>query len=220
MNDPKALDGLRSLARDGEAYRFMLAESDAAVLLLSETIEDCNDTACQLFGVSRDALIGRSPLEFAPPKQPDGTASEASARQRVASALAGLPQWCSWQYLRPDGSPLDSLVHVEALRVDGARRVLIRIRDVSRLERAEAALARTEKLLQQILDNTSTAIVFAKDLANRYLFVNRAFERLAGMPAVEVVGRSTHELLPRAVADALKRNDDHVIATRETILVE
>jgi len=220
MNDPKALDGLRSLARDGEAYRFMLGESDAAVLLLSETIEDCNDTACQLFGVTREDFLGHSPLEFAPPRQPDGSDSEASARQRIASALAGLPQWFSWQYRHRDGTPIDSLVHVEALRVDGARRVLIRIRDVSRLQRAEDALARTEKLLQQILDNTSTAIVFAKDLANRYLFTNRAFQRIAGVSAGEVVGKTTHELMPAAVADALKRNDDHVIATRETILVE
>ena len=78
----------------------------------------------------------------------------------ITSALGGLPQWFSWQYRRRDGAPIDSLVHVEGLRIDGARRVLIRIRDVSRLQRAEDALARTEKLLQQILDNTSTAIVF------------------------------------------------------------
>jgi len=220
MSAPKPPNALRSLSRDGEAYRFMLGERDAAVLLLSEFIEDCNDTACQLFGAARAEFIGRSPLEFAPPQQPDGSDSEASARQRLASALAGLPQWFSWQYRRRDGSPIDGLVHVEAVRVDGARRVLIRIRDVSRLQRAEDALARTEGLLQQILDNTSTAIVFAKDLGNRYLFVNRAFERIAGVSAQAVVGKTTHELLPAAVADALKRNDDHVIATRETILVE
>jgi PAS domain S-box-containing protein len=220
MNDPKALDGLRALARNGEAYRFMLGESDAAVLLLSETIEDCNDTACELFGVSRQAFIGRSPLEFAPPQQPDGSDSEVSARQRLASALAGLPQWFAWQYRRPDGAPIDSLVHVEGLRIDGVRRVLIRIRDVSRLQRAEAALARTEGLLQQILDNTSTAIVFAKDLDNRYLFTNHAFQRIAGLQAAETVGKTTHDLMPPEVADELKRNDDRVIAARETILVE
>jgi len=220
MSDMHVRDGLRSLSRDGEAYRFMLGERDAAVLLLSETIEDCNDVACQLFALPREAFLGHSPLEFSPLRQPDGSDSEPAARQRVASALAGLPQWFSWQYRRHDGSPIDSLVHVEGVRVDGARRVLIRIRDVSRLQRAEDALARTEKLLQQILDNTTTAIVFAKDLANRYLFVNRAFERLVGLPAAQLVGKTTHELLPAEVADALKRNDDHVIARRETILVE
>ncbi|MGW8269285.1 MAG: PAS domain-containing hybrid sensor histidine kinase/response regulator [Burkholderiales bacterium] len=220
MNEPKALDGLRAISRDGEAYRFMLGEADAAVLLLSETIEDCNAAACQLFGISREDFIGRSPLEFAPPQQPDGSDSDASARQRLASALAGLPQWFNWQYRHRDGAPIDSLVHVEALRVDGLRRVLIRIRDVSRLERAEAALARTEGLLQQILDNTTTAIVFAKDLANRYLFTNRAFQRIAGVPAEGAVGKTTHELMPAEVADELKRNDDRVVAARETILVE
>ena len=211
---------LRELRSDGEAYQFLLSESDLAVLVLSENVEDCNEAACRMFGVRREAFIGRSPLEFAPPTQPDGTESEPGARERLASALAGLPQWCEWQYRRDDGTLVDSLDHVEAVEIDGVRRLLVRIRDVSRLRRAEAALAQTETRLQQILNNTTTAIVFAKDLENRYLFVNRAFERIVGMPADQIIGKSTNELFPQAVATELRRNDERVVASGETILVE
>jgi PAS domain S-box-containing protein len=220
MSMPAPKDVLRELSRAGEAYKFLLSERDLAVLVLSETVEDCNEAACQLFGVTREELIGRSPLEFAPPTQPDGSPSEASARERMVSALAGLPQWCSWQYRRRDGKPVDTLVHVEAVRVDGVRRALIRIRDVSRLQRAEVALAETELRLQQILDNTTTAIVFAKDLSGRYLFVNRAFERIVGLPQREIVGKTTTDLFPPEVATALMGNDARVIAAGNTITIE
>jgi len=217
---PVPKDALRELTRAGEAYRFLLSERDLAVLVLSETVEDCNEAACQLFGVTREEFIGRSPLEYAPPYQPDGSPSETSARERLASALAGLPQWCTWQYRRKDGRPVDTLVHVEAVRVDGARRVLIRIRDVSRLERAETALAENETRMKQILDNTTAAIVFAKDLAGRYLFVNRAFERIVGLPQREIVGKTTPELFPAATAAKLMGNDASAVAAGNTVTVE
>jgi PAS domain S-box-containing protein len=220
MNMPAQKEALRELSRAGEAYRFLLSERDLAVLVLSENVEDCNEAACQLFGVTRTEFIGRSPLEFAPPYQPDGLPSDTSARERLASALAGLPQWCTWQYRRKDGKPVDTIVHVEAVRVDGFRRVLIRIRDVSRLERAEHALVENELQLQQILDNTTTAIVFAKDLAGRYLFVNRAFERIVGLPQREIVGKTTPELFPADVATTLMGNDARAIAAGNSVTVE
>ncbi len=220
MNKPAPKEALRELSRAGEAYRFLLSERDLAVLVLSETVEDCNQAACDLFGVTRDEFIGRSPLEFAPASQPDGSPSEASSRERLASALGGLPQWCTWQYRRSDGRLIDTIVHVEGVRVDGFRRVLIRIRDVSRLERAEDALAENETRMKQILDNTTTAIVFAKDLAGRYLFVNRAFERIVGLPQREIVGRTTNDLFPAETAAALMGNDARVIAAGNTITVE
>ena len=220
MNVPVLKEALRELSRAGEAYKFLLSERDLAVLVLSEYIDDCNEAACQLFGVTREEFIGRSPLEFAPPNQPDGLPSETSARERLASALAGLPQWCTWQYRRKDGKLVDTLVHLEAVRLDGLRRVLIRIRDVSRLERAEVALAENEMRLQQILDNTTTAIVFAKDLNGRYLFVNRAFERMVGLPQREIVGRTTQDIYPAETAAMLAANDARVLADGHTLTFE
>jgi PAS domain S-box-containing protein len=220
MSMPVQREALRELSRSGEAYRFLLSERDLAVLVLSEQVEDCNEAACQLFGISREELIGRSPLEFAPPHQPDGLPSDAAARERIVSALAGLPQWCTWQYRRKDGKLVDTLVHAEAVRVDGVRRALIRIRDVSRLQRAEVALAENELRLQQILDNTTTAIVFAKDLAGRYLFVNRAFERIVGLPQREIVGKMTTDLFPPETAAALMANHGSAIARGDTMTVE
>lgn len=74
----------------------------------------------------------------------------------------------------------------------------------------ERALRESELRLQQVLDNTSAA-VFAKDRAGRYLFVNREFERLTGRGADELIGRSDRDIFPPEMAAALRRNDMRVL---------
>ena len=69
--------------------------------------------------------------------------------------------------------------------------------------------------LQQIVDHTSAA-VFVKDLDGRYLFVNREFERLTGVPVGEIVGRSDKELFP-SDAEQFRRNDLRVIEERREL---
>jgi len=69
--------------------------------------------------------------------------------------------------------------------------------------------------LQQIVDHTSAA-VFVKDLEGRYLFVNREFERLTGIPVAEIVGRCDNDLFPSA-AGRLRGNDLRVIEERREL---
>ena len=210
----------RELARHGDAYRFLLAEADLGVLVIAGVVEDCNDAACRLFGRSRDALVGRDALELSPPVQPDGTSSATAATRRLESALAGLPQWFEWRFQNAKRRARRHLVHVEAVLVDGRRRVLLRLRNLSHLQRAESRLRDTEMRLQQILDNSTNALVYAKDRAGRYLFVNRAFERLVGMPAEDIVGKTPADLFAPDVAERLMRNDVRAIDERRAIEVE
>jgi PAS domain S-box-containing protein len=69
--------------------------------------------------------------------------------------------------------------------------------------------------LQQIVDHTSAAM-FVKDLDGRFLFVNREFERMKGMPVTAIVGRLDGDLFPAAVAE-LRRNDRQVVDERRAI---
>jgi PAS domain S-box-containing protein len=65
---------------------------------------------------------------------------------------------------------------------------------------------------QAVLDN-APAVVFAKDLGGRYMFVNRRLEQVLGLPADEIEGRTNHELFPGDVADALAEHDQQVLET-------
>ena len=210
---------MKQFQRDADAYRALFGPEDLAVFVMAQGIEDCNDGACRLLGLARERLLGRSPLAFSAPVQPDGTPSAEGGRRRAEAALAGQPQWFQWEFRREDGEPVVTLVHMEAVRLDAAVRLLVNVRDLSALWRAETSRRETETRLEQILDNTS-AVVFVKDAGGRYLFVNREFERLAGTPRERLVGATDLELYPAETAARLRENDRRVLAERRPIEVE
>ena len=72
------------------------------------------------------------------------------------------------------------------------------------------------RALRAILDNTPAAI-FLKDPDGRYLLVNRAFERLHGRPAAELIGRLDREVLAPEVAERMRVDDLRVMSEREPI---
>ena len=73
--------------------------------------------------------------------------------------------------------------------------------------------------LQLIIDHTP-AIVFAKDLEGRYIFANRQFERIAGVPRERVLGRTAPELFPPELAERFQRNDRRVLKKKRALEFE
>ncbi|HWK26646.1 MAG TPA: PAS domain-containing protein [Solirubrobacter sp.] len=75
------------------------------------------------------------------------------------------------------------------------------------------------RALRAVLDNTPAAI-FLKDPDGHYLLVNRAFERLHGKPAAELIGRADRDVLPPDVADRMRVDDLRVMSERKPIEVQ
>ena len=69
--------------------------------------------------------------------------------------------------------------------------------------------------LRQIVDTASVAM-FVKDLDGTFLYVNRAFERLRGLPREAIVGHSDAEVFPSS-AEAFRRHDRRVLEHRRAI---
>jgi len=80
-------------------------------------------------------------------------------------------------------------------------------------------LRERERRMQAILDNVPAA-VFMKDLAGRYLMVNRQFEKLYRQPNAAVVGKTTREVFPAAQAELRLAGDHRVLETRRTLEFE
>jgi PAS domain S-box-containing protein len=66
------------------------------------------------------------------------------------------------------------------------------------------------QLLQAIIDNASE-VIFAQDLAGRYVLFNRAGAALVGRPAEQVIGLHASALFPADVAARLADNDARVL---------
>ncbi len=68
----------------------------------------------------------------------------------------------------------------------------------------------SEQLFQAVIDG-STAVIYAKDLAGRYLLVNRQHEALFQVPRDQIKGKTDYDLLPKEQADLVRANDEAVL---------
>ncbi len=93
------------------------------------------------------------------------------------------------------------------------------ITDITDRKSAEEELRATKKLLRAMLDHTP-AVVYAKDLNGRYLFVNRRHEQVFGRTNEETVGKSDDELFPGQQIAVYRAHDREVLASLKAIEYE
>lgn len=70
-------------------------------------------------------------------------------------------------------------------------------------------LKESEDRLQSILDNTM-AVVYLKDLQDRYLLINRRFETLFHLDREEIKGKTDRDIFPLEMAETFQKNDKKV----------
>uniref|UniRef100_UPI004057700D hybrid sensor histidine kinase/response regulator n=1 Tax=Candidatus Electronema sp. TaxID=2698783 RepID=UPI004057700D len=92
-----------------------------------------------------------------------------------------------------------------------------------RLKAAKEELQCRQTMLEALLDSIPDSIYF-KDMSNRYLGCNRAFEQFSGRTAAELTGRTDEEVLPPGLAAVFSRQDQALLAAcaaerREELLV-
>jgi PAS domain S-box-containing protein len=93
----------------------------------------------------------------------------------------------------------------------------------SRLEAAGARARRAAReghaQLMALIDNTS-AVIYMRDLAGRYLLVNREYERLFNVRRQEILGQTDHDLFPPEIAEAFRANDLAAVARGTPVQME
>lgn len=173
------------LARRREAES-TLTESEARYRRLFEGAHDAlatltpptwrfasgNPAVLAIFGLSSEAeLLSRTVWDLSPPRQPDGTPSQAAAEALLAAALAGGSAVRLWWHQRLDGTRFPATVTLTALEQGGQAFVLATIRDNTERQRQELAL-RVELALQRL----RTVAVAMRSEAD-WTSVQGAFER-------------------------------------------
>jgi two-component system, LuxR family, sensor kinase FixL len=78
---------------------------------------------------------------------------------------------------------------------------------------------KSHQLMSSIIENSTTTI-HVKDLAGRYLLVNRQFEELFRVNQEEALGKTDYDLFTQVQADAWHATDEQVAASGEVTQVE
>ena len=177
----------------------------------SGILRDWNPAAERMFGWSRDEVVGHRLTDVLVPERLRSSHAAAFARR-----LVDHEGWPGTQVKVPachrDGSERQVTLIVNAL-ADGFCAFLS---DETDHDRAREELERSTTLVNSILEHTS-AMISAKDMDGRYLFVNAEYERVFQVTAADLVGHEDSEVLPGAVAAAGRRHDQQTLERGEAV---
>jgi len=134
--------------REKEAkYRSLFESAKDGIFIHDETgFTDCNQKGAEMYGLTKEEIIGRSPGIFAPERQPDGRLSSEVAGEKIRAALSGTTQVFEWQPIRANGSPFDVEITLSPLELGGKMCLQAIVRDISERKRLEQERLKTQKL--------------------------------------------------------------------------
>jgi two-component system NtrC family sensor kinase len=146
-------------------------------------------------------------------------------REGVAAALAfingGLPFDHEYRIIRPDGEIRH--IHNRAYPLPDetgqVRRYVGVARDVTSWKAAEGAIKESKDYLSQIINSIGDPI-FVKDRNYRHVLVNDAMCAWTGKRREEMLGKTAHELFPRAEMDPLLEQEKLVFETGKECITE
>ncbi|MEO5359998.1 MAG: PAS domain S-box protein [Nitrospirota bacterium] len=81
--------------------------------------------------------------------------------------------------------------------------------DITERKNLETKLEDIRTQLQSIIDS-STAVIFLKDLQGIYMFVNTMYEKLFHISKKDIVGKTDYDIFPKELADKFRENDIEV----------
>lgn len=158
-----------ALRQSESKYRVLFEHANDVIFLIKgETFVDCNTKTLSVFGCTREQIVGHSPIEFSPPRQPDGSDSKSKTAEMEALALSGRPQFFEWKYCRVDGAPFDAEVSFN--RVDVGTEVFVQaiVRDITDRKQAEEKLAESVEDLRRTISATVQVIAHVVETRDAY----------------------------------------------------
>ncbi len=121
---------------------------EAIVVLDCDTgkFDDCNTNATMLFGMTRETLLSKGPLELSPPTQPNGRSSAEWAQENIGQALAGKVPAFDWTHRTADGKDFECAVRLIKLPSETRRLVRGSITDVTQLRKLQSHVEQWQKI--------------------------------------------------------------------------
>jgi diguanylate cyclase (GGDEF)-like protein/PAS domain S-box-containing protein len=162
-------------------YRSLFETANDGIFLQDETgFLDCNRKGAEMYGLTPEEVVGRSPATLCPELQPDGRPSAEVAAENIAMAMSGERPYFEWQPQRADGTPFDVEVNLSRIELRGKPCLLAIVRDITARKKAERELLRQHILRQYIIESLP-GIFYLFEPSGRILLWNRNFETVIGL---------------------------------------
>jgi PAS domain S-box-containing protein len=225
----------KALRESERRYRVLVEHAPEAIVVLDVEhghFVDVNENAVRLFKLSREQLLGMSPVDLSPRLQPDGRSSASMIEALLAQALAGAAPIVPWVHRDSEGRDIPCEVRLVRLPPLGQALVRGSIIDVSDRRQAELRqlmmareldhrvknnLAEVLALVEQSGTSASSYEEFREAFAGRVRAMARTHEALAarhwrGVPLREVADLTLGPYAGSGDDRIVKRGDSVVLA--------
>ncbi|MEE9605529.1 MAG: ATP-binding protein [Candidatus Scalindua sp.] len=146
-----------SLRESEEKYRYLFEAAGDAIFIAKATEEgkpiiiDCNEHTLDIFGCSREEIIGKSVEDFSPSVQTDGRLSHEVIFETAKAALNGKPQFAEFTHRKLDGTLFDTEITINRLDIEKEPYLQAIVRDVTERKKAEEELERYRIHLEDLV---------------------------------------------------------------------
>jgi len=206
----------QALRESEERYHTLFEAALDAVFLedMQGTILDANERATEIYGYSREELIG-APLEQIATPEVGRRKAEIIRTLRRAQRMT-----TEGADRRKNGEEFPTEVSLRLVTMAGQERVIVYVRDITERKRAEQALRESEQRLRAVIDYSPLAMT-CLDLDGNVRMWNPAAERLLQYTEEELLGHP----LPygsaeqrAALEDMIRRARAGEIVTNEELI--
>lgn len=158
----------KELKVNEEKYRTLFSKANDAIFIMNNDLFiDCNDKTLEMFGCTRDEIIGHPPYEFSPKVQPDGLNSKDKALEKINDALAGTSQNFYWKHKKKSGVTFDAEVSLNAFYIGDDLFIQAIVRDATdKMQLSKNVEIQKERMEEMYKYISASDISFKDQLTN------------------------------------------------------
>jgi len=194
----------KALAESEVKYRSLIETSSSGVAVADRNgvLTMINDRLCQIYGYSRDEVLGRQFFDFI---HPDDRAKITKDFMEAVASSQTLPA-IEFRGVHKDGSVIWLFTNPSALVIEGnLAGFSVIIQDITSLKQAEKALKESEQRYRSLFQH-NPLMTYSIDQQGYFTSINAAAQKISGYSEEEALKLHFSRLIPTEHLETVKRH--------------
>lgn len=138
---------VRELIQSEAKYQTIFENSGEGFFLMDDKFIDVNKKACEILGLKKQEIIGKSPLDFSPEMQADGSNSANKKEYYIKKALEEGSVSFYWRHLNKLKEVIETRITLNRVRIQGKNFLISIMHDMTEMIRYQESLKSKTKEL-------------------------------------------------------------------------